>query len=79
MLVMLFPLCDSIRFVNLMGGHIWVESEGIGKGSTAVFIVKLGIPESSNEYKLPFLPKMAVNHSQINFPGLKVLVMDDNG
>lgn len=26
-----------------MGGHIWIESEGPGKGSTATFIVKLGI------------------------------------
>lgn len=68
-----------IRFVNLMGGHIWVESEGLGKGSTAVVIVKLGIPESSNESKLHYVPKMAANHSPTNFPGLKVLVMDDNG
>lgn len=67
------------RFVNLMGGHIWIESEGLGKGSTAVFIVKLGIPEYSNESKLPFFPKVSANHCQTNFPGLKVLVMDDNG
>lgn len=26
-----------------MGGHIWVESDGLEKGSTATFIVKLGI------------------------------------
>ncbi|XP_062172396.1 ethylene receptor 2-like isoform X2 [Alnus glutinosa] len=25
------------RFVNLMEGHIWLESEGLGKGSTASF------------------------------------------
>ncbi|KAF1861017.1 hypothetical protein Lal_00000433 [Lupinus albus] len=31
------------RFVNLMGGHIWIESEGLDKGSTTTFIVKLGI------------------------------------
>jgi ethylene receptor len=31
------------RFVNLMGGHIWMESEGHDKGSTATFVVKLGI------------------------------------
>ncbi|XP_020224435.1 ethylene receptor [Cajanus cajan] len=31
------------RFVNLMGGHIWIESEGINKGSIVTFIVKLGI------------------------------------
>ncbi|KAK7284616.1 hypothetical protein RJT34_19365 [Clitoria ternatea] len=39
------------RFVNLMGGHIWIESEGLDKGSTATFIVKLGIsgnPDSSD-------------------------------
>lgn len=70
---------DPIRFVNLMGGHIWIESEGLGKGSTAVFIVKLGIPAYSNESKLPFFPKVSANHCQTNFPGLKVLVMDDNG
>lgn len=70
---------DPIRFVNLMGGHIWLESEGLGKGCTAVFIVKLGIPECSNESKLPYVPKVPTNHCQTKFPGLKVLVMDDNG
>jgi ethylene receptor len=39
------------RFVNLMGGHIWMESEGHDKGSTATFVVKLGIcgnPDASD-------------------------------
>nr|AAL66207.1 putative ethylene receptor [Pyrus communis] len=67
------------RFVNLMEGHIWIESEGLGKGCTATFIVKLGFPERSNESKQPFAPKLQANHVQTNFPGLKVLVMDDNG
>lgn len=69
------------RFVNLMEGHIWIESEGIGKGCTATFIVKLGIPDRSNELKLPFVPKVPGNHvhGRTNFAGLKVLVMDDNG
>lgn len=31
------------RFVNLMGGQIWIESEGLDKGSIATFIVKLGL------------------------------------
>ncbi|CAN1353224.1 Probable ethylene response sensor 1 [Linum perenne] len=35
-------LAISKRFVNLMGGHIWLESEGLNKGCKAVFIVKLG-------------------------------------
>ncbi|KAB5563816.1 hypothetical protein DKX38_003870 [Salix brachista] len=65
------------RFVNLMEGHIWIESEGLGKGCTVIFIVKLRIPERSNESKSPLLPK--ANHGQSSFPGLKVLVLDDNG
>lgn len=74
------PFClFIIRFVNLMEGHIWIESEGLGKGCTAIFIVKLGIPERSNESKLPFLPKISTSHGQTAFPGLKVLLMDDNG
>nr|AAL40901.1 ethylene receptor [Petunia x hybrida] len=67
------------RFVNLMEGHIWIESEGLGKGCTAVFVVKLGIPGRSNESKLPFMPRLPPNHMQMIFQGLKVLVMDDNG
>ncbi|KAK9929670.1 hypothetical protein M0R45_026760 [Rubus argutus] len=67
------------RFINLMEGHIWIESDGLGKGCTATFIVKLGFPEQSNESKLPFAPKMQANHVHSNFHGLKVLVMDDNG
>ncbi|CAA0841535.1 Ethylene receptor 1 [Striga hermonthica] len=67
------------RFINLMEGHIWLESEGLGRGTTAIFIVKLGYPGRSNESKLPLLPKVpryqAVNP---NFSGLKVVVMDDN-
>lgn len=68
-----------IRFVNLMEGHIWIESEGVGKGCTATFIVKLGIPDQSNESKSSFVPKVLGNHRPPNYTGLKVLVMDDNG
>ncbi|TYH21694.1 hypothetical protein ES288_A04G066000v1 [Gossypium darwinii] len=67
------------RFVNLMEGHIWIESEGLGKGCTAILIVKLGMAERVNESKLPYMPKMPTNHGQTAFPGLKVLVMDENG
>lgn len=65
--------------MNLMEGHISIESEGIGKGCTVSFIVKLGIPDRSNGFKLPFAPKAPVNNGSKNFSGLKVLVMDDNG
>ncbi|GLT25027.1 hypothetical protein SLA2020_001830 [Shorea laevis] len=67
------------RFVNLMEGNIWIESDGIGKGCTAIFLVKLGIPERLNESKFPFMPEVPATHGQANFPGLKVLVMDENG
>ncbi|CAA6669124.1 unnamed protein product [Spirodela intermedia] len=36
------------RFVNLMGGQIWLESEGLRKGCTAVFVVKLGLCDNDN-------------------------------
>ncbi|KAF6141265.1 hypothetical protein GIB67_024349 [Kingdonia uniflora] len=37
------------RFVNLMEGHIWIESDGLEKGSTVTMVVKLGICNSRNE------------------------------
>ncbi|XWS27456.1 hypothetical protein CRYUN_Cryun26dG0116700 [Craigia yunnanensis] len=67
------------RFLSLMEGHIWIESEGLGKGCTAIFIVKLGTPEHLNESKLAFMPKVSTSHGQTAFSGLKVLVMDENG
>ncbi|KAL1537642.1 mitochondrial 2-enoyl thioester reductase [Salvia divinorum] len=66
------------RFVNLMEGHIRVESEGLGRGSTAIFIVKLGVPGRLNESKLPLLHKGPGNQAKQNFSALKVVVMDDN-
>ncbi|GLU07337.1 hypothetical protein SLE2022_242990 [Rubroshorea leprosula] len=41
------------RFVNLMGGHIWIESEGLDKGSTVTFLVKLGICNNPNDPSCP--------------------------
>ncbi|KAM1113440.1 hypothetical protein ACFX2B_045558 [Malus domestica] len=37
------------RFVNTMGGHIWIESEGIDKGSIVAFIVQLGICDNHSD------------------------------
>ncbi|XP_010559227.1 PREDICTED: ethylene response sensor 1-like [Tarenaya hassleriana] len=31
------------RFAGLMGGHIWIESEGLEKGCTTSFIIRLGV------------------------------------
>ncbi|KAF6176865.1 hypothetical protein GIB67_026552, partial [Kingdonia uniflora] len=38
-------LAISKRFLSPIEGHIWIESEGLGKGCTATFLVKLGIAE----------------------------------
>lgn len=43
------------RFVNLMGGHIWIHSEGLGKGTTVTFLVQLGRCNGPND---PTAPKM---------------------
>ncbi|XP_031485646.1 ethylene receptor-like [Nymphaea colorata] len=65
------------RFVTLMGGQIWLESEGLGKGSTAIFIVKLGISQNSNECL-----SQIVSRTPLNFrpdkARLQVLGADDN-
>ncbi|CAN6558676.1 unnamed protein product [Malus baccata var. baccata] len=37
------------RFVNTMGGHIWIESEGIDRGSIVAFIVQLGICDNHSD------------------------------
>ncbi|PON40531.1 Phytochrome [Parasponia andersonii] len=49
------------RFVNLMGGHIWIESDGLDKGSTATFIAKLGICNNpSGSYKKDQIAEVAI-------------------
>ncbi|KAJ0427458.1 putative histidine kinase response regulator and transcription factor RR-A-type family [Helianthus annuus] len=66
------------RFVNLMEGNIWIESDGVGKGSTAIFYVKLEYPARLNESRLPHM-RLQPKLGQTSFPGVKVLVVDDNG
>ncbi|KAG2616503.1 probable ethylene response sensor 2 isoform X1 [Panicum virgatum] len=41
-------LALSRRFVALMQGNIWLESEGAGKGCTTTFFVKLGLSDKPN-------------------------------
>uniref|UniRef100_A0A0E0KYN1 histidine kinase n=1 Tax=Oryza punctata TaxID=4537 RepID=A0A0E0KYN1_ORYPU len=55
-------LALSRRFVSLMEGNIWLESEGVGKGCTATFFVKLGMPEKPNAN----LRRMALHPLQPN-------------
>ncbi|KAL6847484.1 hypothetical protein ACP4OV_023337 [Aristida adscensionis] len=57
------------RFVSLMGGHIWLDSEGIGKGSTATFVVKLGVRDNTNAYQQPLIPLMWPGHDDSDSSG----------
>nr|AJR29337.1 ethylene receptor ERS1 [Cucumis sativus] len=57
------------RFINLMGGHIWIESEGPDKGTTAVFMVKLGICNANpNELSVKQVEPI-VNHRSADLHG----------
>jgi ethylene receptor len=56
-----------------------LESEGLGKGSTCIFIVKLGIPDSVHEMEHQATFSFQSNSTRKDFPGMKVLVTDDNG
>ncbi|KAM0887671.1 hypothetical protein ACQ4PT_028861 [Festuca glaucescens] len=49
------------RFVSLMGGHIWLESDGAGKGCTATFIVKLGVCDAYHQQ--PAMPLVWPSHA----------------
>jgi ethylene receptor len=49
------------RFVSLMGGHIWLESDGAGKGCTATFIVKLGVCDAYQQP--PAMPLVWPSHA----------------
>jgi signal transduction histidine kinase/DNA-binding response OmpR family regulator len=65
-------LAISKRLAELMGGTMWVESDGPGTGSAFFFTVALPIAE------IPPGRRRAVTGEQIEFLGKRVLVVDDN-
>ncbi|XP_068652494.1 probable ethylene response sensor 1 [Aristolochia californica] len=67
------------RFVNLMEGHIWIESEGLGKGCTATFVVKLGIGDVSNEPSQQVIPRVRSDNNGVDYCGPRALSKDENG
>jgi ethylene receptor len=70
-------LAISKKFVELMDGIIWIESEGLNKGTTVSFVVKLGVVTSKlADAKIADATEMA---DRTELHGLRVLVTDDNG
>jgi diguanylate cyclase (GGDEF)-like protein len=63
-------LTISSRFVEMMGGKIWVESS-VGHGSTFHFTAELGIPQET------LVEKEEIKHD-VDLAGLPVLIVDDN-
>jgi ethylene receptor len=61
------------RFVSLMGGHIWLDSEGIGRGCTSTFIVKLGVSDNTNTYQQQLIPLVWSSSADSDSSGPKVL------
>lgn len=59
-----------------MDGHIWLDSEGIGKGSVVTFVVKLGLPIAQVEATATSASPSLRNRT--DFAGVRVLVTDDN-
>lgn len=66
-----------------MGGHIWIESEGIDKGSTVTFIVKLGMciaaSDSTSSTQHLAAPKGRPNHGSGDLVGHKAVFRDSDG
>lgn len=61
-----------------MGGHIWIESEGHNKGSTATFIVKLGISNNAvGPAAHTAAPRGRPTHGSADLAGHKMSVMVD--
>ncbi|KAG5587737.1 hypothetical protein H5410_048171 [Solanum commersonii] len=68
------------RFIQLMKGNIWIESEGSGKGTTVTFVVKLGICNHPNALPLlPMHPKGKLNKGSDDLFRYRQFRGDDGG
>lgn len=59
-----------------MNGHIWIESEGMNRGSVVTFIARLQV--QSDSMKERDRPSREQQLNKEDLRGLKVLVTDDN-
>lgn len=61
-----------------MEGQIWLESDGIGKGCTATFIVKLGAcDQNGNLQQIPQASRPS--HGGTIQSGARAIASDDDG
>lgn len=66
------------RFIELMGGHISIESEGHNKGTTVTFIVKLQKCSNANDLAaLETAPRAQSSHGSADFARHKPLRYTD--
>ena len=65
-------LAISRRLAELMGGRMWAESEGPGKGSTFLFTIEADVAEMATSRRRDFVG------IQPELQGKRVLVVDDN-
>ncbi|KAI4341670.1 hypothetical protein MLD38_026364 [Melastoma candidum] len=68
-------LAIAKRFINLMGGGIWVQSEGLNKGTLVTFTVKLGIVDSREQplEGRSSVPKPSSSHGGVDLSGHRLL------
>ncbi len=64
-------LAISKKLSELMGGSMWVESEGIGKGSRFTFTINAPIAEKPASHR-------ELGKTQPQLRGRRVLIVDDN-